>query len=263
MKKHFFGFVLVLVALNIGCGGKHISKNQDAADVSSRQADPTKGLSARYNYFAKPAGALKGYAAYFGDLNTKQKDWVYLRLDIAYSDVFGASSRFLTFRKWGEGLPVSGTANAQFMLYDSATGANLNFLNSSNQYTLILDYLNDDVVKSVIAYNGLGLSGITKDNFFQRIYLVLIDFDLRWDAVEYTHADGTTLLERQSFLAPPFYANPNTYESSRRDTAEKAALVALHPNLAKKDSGLSDADFFKFTQDNCLGFHKLEPGRCQ
>jgi hypothetical protein len=249
---------------SLGCGGSRIAKGGESSQ-SSRDINPAQGPAARYNGFVSTSGNLKGTTAYFGDLPSQAPDQVKVRLDIAYSTLFASDKIALRFFKWGEGLPPSPTSVATFFFWDSATGLPLSYVNSSQQSVLYLETINDQIVQNVIATNSLATSGITKANFFQRIYLVFVGMDLRWDALNlarYDSAQGAAALESVDFLLPPFYANPATYEATRANTAEKAALVSIHPNRSRQSSGLSDTAYFNFTQDNCASFHVLDPAMC-
>lgn len=258
------GLTLLVAMLATACGGHSVEKKKtDTTENGSRTENPSLGPSALYNGFADSLSVLKGYTTYQSNLPINSSTQIQVRLSSTYSSVFSNSTRILKFYKWGEGIAIDPANAVQFFLYDSITFSGLNYKNSSGNYVLLINQLNDEMIQNVIANNALG--GTTVDNFFSRVFIVLTDMDLRWDAVTaalYDTSTGNTALSSVDFLIPPFYANPTTYSNTRQSSAQKDTLIHLHPNYSRINDGLSDEAYLAFTKDFCQGFWAANPSQC-
>lgn len=160
------------------------------------------------------------------------------------------------------GLTTTSTAQIQFVgWYEKTAGTKIynaapflfyfmDKLNGSTTPSQPISILNQAAIKNAMTSLSLSSLGITIDQFFNRMMVVIIGVNFQWEAMSvayYNTAISNTAQSSGDVLLPPFDANPTTFEASY----PFSDLYNLHPFISSVSSGLTDANFLASANQIC------------
>ena len=244
---------LLSALLFAGCGAsKKSSGNNQSSDLTSRGTPDSDGKdpdsNSKVEYYALCNGFsgpnLNGVVTTYLNPVTNQYEWDFIRMEIKEIPVQieDKDSFYIQFYRWQEDVPGQPYTNPAavgiYFQYEDGTWLNNELVNNVSKNS----------IEKLIADNNL--AGVTVKNFFDKTILVLAGMDLEYDAIminTYGADTGTAALTRTDVLLPAFAADPNIYA----ETHPAQSLQGLHPNYERKDSGLTQWQFFQETQALC------------
>lgn len=122
-----------------------------------------------------------------------------------------------------------------------------------NQNKPVTTLSRNSIQQMIVDYN-LSKKGITDvETFFDAVVIHLQGMDMTYDAMTialYDANQGQDAYGRIDSLLPAFSANPNTYMASH----PTVSLQELHPNFARRFSGMSDQAYLNITDNFCKEF---------
>lgn len=230
-----------------GCGATKTITGDTSQDLSSRidlgdEDIEIDGYAAECVAFNESDMNLNGVlTTYYDPTYGYIGDWVRLNLNSVPDEIDSDTNHYLQFFLWGESGSslVTDETPVRLFFQNIQTGQ---WLNSDEEVTQI----SKNVIQSLIAENDL--SNMSVDQFISTHMVLLTGVDLEWDALMTIHYDGSTYIDHTNALVPAFFADPNKYAETHFSTA----LIETHPLYDRRNSGLTDEQFYGVTQGWCL-----------
>ena len=245
--------LLLSSSLMVACGAsKKSNDSSGVSDLTSRgtpnsegkEDDPTSNVEyyALCNSFSGPS--LDGVVTNYLNPVTNQYEWDYIRMELKEvpKQLAEKESFYIQFYRWQEDQPGQAYTNP------AAVGIYFQFEDGTWLNSELINNVSKNTIENLISDNNL--AGVTVNNFFDKVVLVLAGMDLEYDALminTYDAESGTAALTRTDVLLPAFAADPNIYA----ETHPSPSLQQLHPNYNRKDSGFTQWQFFQETQALC------------
>ncbi len=161
------------------------------------------------------------------------------------SSLFVSSTAQIKFIGWYEKVGGSKVYNA--------TGYSFYFMDKLNGATAPsqpINVLTRASLQQAMTQLNLSALGITIDQFFSRMMIVLIGVDMNWEAMTVAYYDtsvSTTAPSSGSLLLPPFDVNPATF----KQYYPISDLYSLHPFMSNVSLGLTDASYTAAANQIC------------
>jgi hypothetical protein len=234
-------YLLVIIFL-AGCGA---SKEQKFTSSSrGTVVTPTTNKMAECNYISADNMAITGHISTYYDPTTRRIRYDFLNVGLKSlpKEVVAETTYTIQFLRWTEDTDGARALNSiptRMILIDRSNGSQL--LSST------VDKISKSVVDQVITALGTGTT-VTATNFHERVLFVLTGVDYKYDGLTVTlvNASGARVASKD-ILIPPFYADPNIYISK----IAPIALQRIHPLYSLRNSGGTEMDYFRMTEDIC------------
>ncbi|MCB0406571.1 MAG: hypothetical protein KDD34_00125 [Bdellovibrionales bacterium] len=256
MKRQYLILALTLsstLMLFSNCSSKSGSSTSASRSVpvdDTSTGSSTNGKLSNCNVIGTNSMSLAGPVSTFYDPNTQQyvEDLIRVKFNGYPVEIISSATHYIQFFRWHEDTPGSPVYNT--------TAVDIYFLKKgSGQWlqTQPVKQLSKGTIQALIEDNGLDSQGITPNNFFSSVIMVLDGMDLTWDAMTvalYDSSQGTSAIDHINVLLPAFDADPNIYATGHA----ALSLRQLHPFWSMKDSNLTEDQYWSAAQNLCLGF---------
>jgi hypothetical protein len=239
--------LFLTVLLLTACGASKEGPTDGQSELQSRSGGTLSGKSvARCNLISVPAANMEGVLKAYWNGSSYTYDRVQVKITRITASMTSSSNLTLKIMRWG-------VTNGQTV--SNGVPAPIRFLLNSNKVVIndaapVLD-ISQYTINSVITSYGLAAHGVTLQNFFQKVSVLVDEVDMSYDALKFDFYDSTRSISTPyasvSALIPAFHANPNHYAQQN----PALTLQQLHPHFSNKVASWSDAVYVSYFDQLC------------
>jgi hypothetical protein len=235
------------------CGSsKSVSSDISSGDYASRNNPGTQtsdsGLLAECNFIPENTSNIEGRMTTYYDPTTGAFDSTHVRLkfDRVPLNILTGNNIYIQIFRWYADANGKKTFNSQATGFYFQLRSGKQYLNASPLKTI-----SKATLQNIITDKGLAAQGVTMNNFFEKVLLILEGVDMTYDGLSFAVYDsnkGSSALAAHDALIPAFSANPNTYALNH----EASVLQSLHPFWSSRSSGWSDDQYRQASMNYCI-----------
>jgi hypothetical protein len=217
------------------------------SELASRSGGSLSGKAvARCNLVTVSTANMEGIIQPFWTGSSYTYDRIQLKFTRIPTALTGTATTSMKVMRWGvtNGQQTSNGVPApiRFVLLSNKV-----VINEAAPVLEVAQY----TINNVISSYGLAQHGVTLQNFFTKVGILVDEVDMSYDALTFNFFDSSrstsTPFASGNALIPAFHANPNHYAIQN----PSLTLQVLHPHNANRTAGWSDAVYASYFESLC------------